>query len=81
MEITDLVAIPIVGIVVSLITELITRLAVTKPLSSKFIAVGVSLVAGIGYYLARSTVWWASFVLILGTASAFWSLFLTSNKA
>ena len=81
MQLNDFIAIPIVGIVVSAITEGITRLAQTKPLASKFIAAGVSLVAGIGYFFANGTAWWAGFILILGTASAFWSIFLTSNKA
>ena len=81
MEITDFIAIPIVGIVVSAIVEGITRLAETEPLASKFVAIGVSLIAGIGYYFAQGTSWWASAILILGTASAFWSIFLTSNKA
>jgi hypothetical protein len=81
MELTDLIAIPIVGVVVSALIELITRMAATKPLASKFVAIGASLVAGIIYYFARGTAWFASFILILGTASAFYALFLTPNKS
>lgn len=81
MEISDLVAVPIVGIVVSGVTELITRLGETKPLTSKFVAVGVSIVATLLYVWARQAVWWSAFVGILSTASAFYALFLTPNKA
>ena len=76
----NFLSISIIGVIVSGIIELVTRIADTRPLVSKFVAVGVSLVIGTGYYFLSSAVWFPTVLTILAIASAVHALFLTKNK-
>lgn len=81
MDVNQFIGIGIVGIVASLIIEAITRLSATNPLTSKFVAVGVSLVLGTGYYFAAQTIWWPTVVAVLAVASTVYSLFFNKNAS
>lgn len=80
-SLTEFTSIGIVGIVLSLVIEVITRFWATKPLTSKVIAVIAAVIVGVIYTLLRQTVWWTTILAILGAASTVYSLFFNSNKA
>ena len=80
MNIQDFLAISIVGVAASLAIEAITRLSATRPLGSKFVAVGVSIVLGTAYYFAAQTAWWPTVLTVLASASTVYSLFLNKNS-
>ena len=76
MEISELLSIGIVGVVLSLIIELITKKLGSKKLLSKAITIAASLIVAGLYVWARSTAYWGTVVIVLGSASAVYALFI-----
>jgi len=79
MEITDFLAISIVGVVLSIAFEYF-KSNTTNPTKSKLWAVGLSVVVGIVYVLIRDTVWYSTILGILASASTTYALFLNNAK-
>jgi hypothetical protein len=68
--------IAIVGVVASLLMETIQKAFGTGTLASKSIMVGISLVFGTVYVMARDSGWWEAFITILGVASTVYAFIL-----
>ena len=75
----QLLTIGIVGVIVSLLVELLgtSNLSATK---KKLLVVGVSIVAGLVYFFVKDTVFFESFLAILGTATVFYDYVVKSLK-
>lgn len=80
MDINNFFGIAIVGVLASVIIEAVTRLAATRPLASKLVAIAVSVALGTGYYFAQQTAWWPTVITILGIASAVYALFFKKSE-
>ncbi len=79
MNIQDFLGIAIVGVAASVVIEYVTRLAGTRPLMSKAVAVGVSVVLGTAYYFVQQTSWWPTVLTVLAFASTVYALFFNKN--
>lgn len=76
IDVTDFIAIPIVGVGLSLAIEAIKSKWGTQPKTTKFLTLALALVVAGGYAWVRSTSYWPVIVGILGAASAFYAFFL-----
>lgn len=76
MEIADFLAIGIVGVLLSVVIEIIQAKFGTSSLKTKAVAIGLSLGLGAVYVLFRDTSWWMTFLTILGAASTVYALVL-----
>ena len=79
MNVSDFLNIGIIGIIASFVVEMITRYSASKPLTSKLIAIGVSLVLGLAYFFASQTAWWTDVLSVLGVASTVYAIFFNKN--
>jgi len=72
----DFVGIAIVGAILSLIQEQINKKYDLDSSLNRALIIGLSLVIGVVYFVLRSTTWWTTIIGVLGSASAFYALFL-----
>jgi len=79
MDITNFLAISIIGVVLSLAFEYFKG-ATSSPLRSKLWAVGLSVVVGGVYTIFRDTVLWTTILGVLASASTVYALFVSPNK-
>lgn len=80
MDIQEFLGIGIVGVAASVLIEVITRYAGSKPLTAKVLSVGVALVLGTAYFFVRQTVWFPTVLGILAISSTVYALFFNKNK-
>lgn len=66
---TDFLGIAVVGVIVSLVIETISRYAGTDSLKTKWLTILVTVVFGAAYTFLRSTTWWETILGILAAAS------------
>ena len=76
INVADFIAIPIVGVILSLAVEAIKGKFETRPKTTKFLTLVLALVIAGVYAWVRSTSYWPAIVGILGAASAFYAFFL-----
>jgi hypothetical protein len=76
ISITDILAIPIVGIILSLIVDYLKIKFQTSSMGDKTITVFLSVVLGVLYYFARDTQVLVNIIGVLAAASTFYAFFL-----
>lgn len=75
LQLTDIVAIPVVGALLSLLFQLVKDKFGANSTTNKFIIILASIVLGTIYYLFSGTELFISIVGILGVASTVYALF------
>lgn len=80
ISIVDLLAIPIVGIALSLLTEYLKKKYQTSSFGDKVVTVALSIVLGVLYFLARDTQVFATIIGMLAAASTFYAFFLKKSS-
>jgi hypothetical protein len=79
ITITDLVAIPIIGALLSLFFQLVKDKFGSNSFGNKMAIIALSILIGAIYYLFRETPIFITIVGILGTASTVYALFVPKN--
>ena len=80
MELTNFLAIPIVGIALSLGIQWAKNKFNFSAFGAKATTVIASLVLGVIYYFLQNTAVWVTITGILGTATTFWAWFLKQDS-
>mgnify|MGYP000114919738 CR=1 FL=1 len=76
MEITEFLAIGVVGGLLSLLIEWVTNKFGTNKTASKAVTLALALVVGGGYVWLRSTPYWETALIVLGAASTVYAFFI-----
>jgi len=76
INVTDFIAIPIVGVLLSLAIEWIKGKWSTESKTTKLLTIALALIVAGAYTWVRSTSYWPAIVGILGAASATYAFFL-----
>jgi len=76
MDITEFLAIGVVGAMLSVALEVITNKFGTNKTTSKLITLGLALFVGGLYVWVRSTEYWQTALLVLGAASTVYAFFI-----
>lgn len=76
MDINDFLGIGIVGVLLSAVIEVIQARLGSSSLKTKFITIGLSILVGGAYFLIRETVWWATILGVLASASTVYAILL-----
>lgn len=72
----DFLAISIVGVALSFLIESIKGFFGEGSFKAKLLTIVLSIIVGGGYALLKSTVWWATILTVLTSASAVYALVL-----
>lgn len=78
MDINEFLGIAVVGALLSLAIEVITA-KVSNPLITKFVTLILAIIVAGGYVWVRSTPYFQTVVLVLGTASIVYGFFLNKK--
>ena len=76
MDITELLAIGVVGGLLSLAIEWITNKFGTNKMASKAVTLVLALIVGGVYVWLRSTAYWETTLIVLGAASTVYAFFI-----
>lgn len=78
MDIQEFLAIAVVGAIMSLTIELVLK-NVSNPLVSKLVTAFLAIIVAGLYVWIRSTPYWETVILVLGTASTVYGFFLNKK--
>lgn len=76
MNITDFLAIGIVGAFLALIIQAIKSKFGLDSVKTKIITITLAIVFGSAYYFLSQTIWWQSILGVLAAASTVWAYIL-----
>lgn len=79
MDIQEFLAIAVVGAIMSVVIELMLS-KVSNPLVSKLVTAVVAIIVAGAYVWVRSTPYFETVILVLGTASTVYGFFLNKKK-
>lgn len=79
MDINEFLGIAVVGALLSLVIEVVT-LKISNPLVTKFITLVLAVAVAGAYVWVRSTSYFQTVVVVLGTASIVYGFFLNKKK-
>ena len=75
----EFISIAIIGALLSVIYEWLGK-RFTDPIDSKLGIIGASVILGTAYTIIRDTEYYQTVLLILGSASTFYGLFINKRK-
>ncbi len=76
MDINEFLGIAVVGVALSIVIQKLKDTFGCNSFEAKILTVTLSLVVGGAYYFLRQTVYWATVLAVLTTASTFYAFFL-----
>lgn len=79
MDINEFLGIAVVGALLSLVIEFVT-MKVSNPMVTKFVTIVLAIAVAGAYVWVRSTPYFQTVVLVLGTASIVYGFFLNKKK-
>lgn len=76
MQIADFVGITIIGAILSIVVQIIKTQFGTESNTTKLLTLGLALIIGGGYVWLRSTSYFETVIIVLGSASAVYAFLL-----
>lgn len=80
MTVTDFIAIPIVGVALSLAVEWLKAKYSANAIGVKTITIVASVILGATYYFLQGTAAWQAILGILSTSTLFWAYFVNNGS-
>jgi len=81
INITDFLAISIVGVALSLLIEVIQAKFATRKNLTKLITIALAIAVGSVYYFVRETSYWQTILGVLTAASTVYAFFFSNKKS